>query len=59
MFNCIYYCHKYISKEDVLAIVKIYSNEDKQRFLLFYDSEEFNHDELIYIVNCIFTNKYQ
>jgi hypothetical protein len=56
-FNCIYYCIKN-NNQDVFSILKIYSNEDKPRFLMAYDSDEFNRDELIYMVNCIFKNKY-
>ena len=56
-FNSIYYCTKN-NNQDVFSILKIYSNEDKPRFLLAYDSDEFNRDELIYLVNCIFKNKY-
>lgn len=57
-FNCIYYCHTHAEIKEVFSILKIYSNEDKPRFLLAYDSDEFNRDELIYLVNCIFKNKY-
>ena len=56
-FNCIYYCIKN-NNQDVFSILKIYSNEDKPRFLLAYDSDEFNKDEITYLVNCIFKNKY-
>lgn len=56
-FNCVYYCIKN-NNQDVFSILKIYSNENKPRFLMAYDSDEFNRDELIYLVNCIFKNKY-
>ena len=56
-FNCIYYCVKN-NNQDIFSILKIYSNEDKPRFLLAYDSDEFNRDEVIYLVNCIFKNNY-
>jgi hypothetical protein len=56
-FNCIYYCHKDGTK-NVFSILKLYSNQDKPRFLLAYDSEEFTQEEIIYLVNCIFKNKY-
>ena len=56
-FNCIYYCIKN-NNQDVFSILKIYSNEDKPRFLLAYDSDEFSNEEIIYLVNCIFKNKY-
>jgi hypothetical protein len=57
-FNCIYYCNVGSEKKEIFSILKLYSNEDKPRFLLAYDSDEFNRDEVIYIVNCIFKNKY-
>ena len=56
-FNCIYYCTKDGTK-NVFSILKLYSNIAKPRFLLAYDSDEFNKDEVIYLVNCIFKNKY-
>jgi hypothetical protein len=57
-FNFIYYCHTHAEIKEVFSILKLYSNEDKPRFLLAYDSDEFNIDEVIYLVNCIFKNKY-
>jgi hypothetical protein len=57
-FNCVYHCHNGSETKNVFSILKIYSNEDKPRFLMAYDSDEFNRDELIYLVNCIFKNKY-
>jgi hypothetical protein len=58
IYNCIYFCYKNINKPDVFSIVKTYSNEDKPRFLLAYDSEEFDKETIIYLINCIFKNKY-
>jgi len=57
-FNCIYYWNNRDGIKNVFSILKLYSNEDKPRFLLAYDSDEFNKDEVIYLVNCIFKNKY-
>lgn len=57
-FNCIYYCINNDGNKDVFSILKIYSNEDKPRFLLAYDSDEFSQEEIIYLVNCMFKNKY-
>ena len=56
-FNCIYFCNK-DGKKYVFSILKLYSNKDKPRFLLGYDSDEFSQEEVIYLVNCIFKNKY-
>lgn len=57
-FNCVYYCHNGSETKNIFSILKIYSNEDKPRFIMAYDSDEFNRDEVIYLVNCIFKNKY-
>ena len=54
-FNCIYYIN---TNQHVFSILKIYSNENKPRFLLAYDSVEFNQEEIIYLVYCIFKNKF-
>jgi hypothetical protein len=40
---------------DVLSIVKLKSNEEKPRFLLAYDDEYFEKDNIIYFVNSIFS----
>ena len=40
---------------EVLAIVKIKSSEEKPRFLLAYDDEYFKKEHIIYFVNCIFS----
>jgi hypothetical protein len=40
---------------EVLAIVRIKSNEEKPRFLLAYDDEYFEKDIIIYFVNYIFS----
>ena len=58
IFNCIYYCYNISGNPEVFSIVKIYSNEDKPRFLLAYDSEEFDKETIIYLIYCIFKNKY-
>ena len=52
VYNSIYY--KLINN-DVLAIVRIKSNEEKPRFLLAYDDETFSKDDIIYLVNSIFS----
>jgi hypothetical protein len=51
VFNSIYFLYN----TDVLAIVKIKSNEEKPRFLLAYDDEYFEKDNIIYFVNYIFS----
>ena len=50
VYNCIYYKNN----NDVFAIIKIKSNEEKPRFLLAYDDEYFEKDDIIYLVNYIF-----
>jgi hypothetical protein len=51
-FNIIYY--KMIGN-DVFAIVRIKSNEEKPRFLLAFDDGYFKKDDIIYLVNYIFS----
>jgi len=53
VYNCIYYVLK--DKTDVLAIVKIKSSDTKPRFLLAYDDEYFEKDNIIYFINYIFS----
>ena len=43
------------SNNEVLAIVKIKSSEEKPRFLLAYDDEYFKKEHIIYFVNYIFS----
>ena len=57
-FNCIFYCYS-LGEKDVFSILRMYSSEDKPRFLLSYDPEVFSRDELVYLVNCILTDKYR
>jgi hypothetical protein len=51
VYNCIF--EK--GNNQVLSILKIKSNEEKPRFLLAYDDESFEKDEIIYFVNYIFS----
>jgi hypothetical protein len=53
IFNSIY-C---VNSIDVLAITKIKSNEEKPRFLLAYDDEYLEKNNIIYFVNYIFSKK--
>jgi hypothetical protein len=53
VYNCIYYVLK--DKTDVLSLVKINSNEEKPRFLLAYDDEYFEKDNIICFINYIFS----
>jgi hypothetical protein len=57
-YNCIYYSYKNFHQPEIFSIVKILSNINNPQFLLAYDYEEFNKDEIIYLVNSIFKNKY-
>jgi hypothetical protein len=50
-YNCIFER----GNNQVLAIVKIKSSEDKPRFLLAYDDEYFKKEHIIYFINCIFS----
>jgi len=58
LYNCIYYCHKNGEKPEIFSILRIYSNEEKPRFILAYDSDEFNKDEIFYLIYCFFYNKF-
>ena len=50
-YNCIFNR----GNSEVLSIVKIKSSEGKLRFLLAYDDEYFEKEDIIYFVNCIFS----
>jgi len=58
IYNIIYYTilnkNKNRGEHEAFAIVKIKSNEEKPRFLLAYDEENFNKNDIIYFVNYIF-----
>ena len=51
VYNCIFEKNN----NEVLAILRIQSNEEKPRFLLAYDDECFEKDEIFYFVNYIFS----
>jgi hypothetical protein len=50
-FNCIFKRND----DEVLAILRIKSSEEKPRFLLAYEDEYFKKDSIIYFVNYIFS----
>ena len=52
IYNIIY---SNLGEDDVLAIVKIKSSENNQRFLLAYDDEYFKKKDIIYLINYIFS----
>ena len=51
VYNCIFER----GNNEVLAIAKIKSSEEKPRFLLAYDDTYFEKEDIIYFVNCIFS----
>ena len=53
IYNSIYYSLVY--NNDVFAIVRIKSSEEKPRFLLAYDNKYFEKNDVIYLVNYIFS----
>ena len=61
VYNSIYYMNFYdkkiqdINKNDVLAIVRIKSSEENPRFLLVYDDDYFEKNDIIYFINYIFS----
>lgn len=55
-FNCIYYRHIYnpsINNSEVFGIVKLKSSESIPRFQFAFDSDEFNKEEVMYLINYI------
>lgn len=62
VFNLIYdmSCHDgyNIVNKEIFAIVRLKSNETKPRFLLAYDDNYLNKDEILSLIDCIFKNKY-
>ena len=58
-YNCVYYSYINFEQIDVFSIVKIASPESTtQRFILAYHLDEFSKDEINYIVECIFKDKF-
>jgi hypothetical protein len=58
-YNCIYYKYDYPEKREVFSICMITSNVNNPRFIFAYDTDNFEKSDIIYLVNCIFTNKYE
>lgn len=54
-FNLMY--ETYDNKE-LFAICRIKSNEEKPRFILAYDSDILDRSDIIYLVDCIFKQKF-
>lgn len=54
-YNLIY---EDIFKKEILAIVRIKSNEEKPRFLLAYDDKLLDRTSIIYLIDCIFKHKF-
>jgi hypothetical protein len=59
IYNCIYYMHSYSGKQDVLSILKIKSNETKPRYLVAYDDSILSDNDISYIINCTFRDKFE
>jgi len=55
VYNSIYYYNNNNKDNDVLAIVRVKSNEEKPRFLLAYDEAHFEKEYIIYFVNYLFS----
>jgi hypothetical protein len=58
VYNCIYYCHFLGGKKEVFSVLKIKSNEEKPRYLIAYDESILSINDISYIINCIFRNKF-
>ncbi len=59
IYNCIYYKHKYDTKEgiikpDIFGIMHIKSNKYKPRFIYAYDSNEYTKEEVMYLIIKLF-----
>jgi hypothetical protein len=54
-YNIIY---EKLDNNDIFSIVKIKSNEEKPRFILAYDSNYFDKNDIIYLIDCILKSKY-
>lgn len=54
-YNIIY---EDINKKEILSIVRICSNEEKPRFLLGYEDTILDKNDVIYLTECIFKNKF-
>jgi len=55
-FNCIYYCLK--KKSEIFSVLHIKSNEFMPRYIFAYDSDEFSKEDITYLINAIFRNKF-
>ena len=55
VYNGTYYYHKSGSAIEVFGILGINSNQYMPRYQFAYDSEEFTKEEVIYLINRIFT----
>ena len=55
VYNMIYETH---DNKEILAIIKLKSNEDKPRFIIAYDIDILDRSNLIYLVDCIFKHKF-
>lgn len=54
-YNCIFYYYKSDLEPEVLGILRIKSSDTMPRFQFAYDSKQFTKEEVIYIINYIFT----
>ena len=54
-YNLIY---EDINKKEIFSILKISSNEEKPRFMLGYEDTILNRDDIIYLSDCIFKEKF-
>jgi hypothetical protein len=54
IYNCIYYCHESLSRNDVFGILRCKSSEKMPRFDIAYDSDKFTKDEVLKITRRLF-----
>lgn len=55
IYNGTYYNHKLDSNIKVFGILRIESSDNMPRYRFAYDSEEFTKEEVMYLINRIFT----
>ncbi|MEB3214326.1 MAG: hypothetical protein VKL39_23455 [Leptolyngbyaceae bacterium] len=55
IYNIIYETH---DKKEILAIIKLKSNEEKPRFILAYDETILDRSYIIYLTDFIFKRKF-
>ena len=56
-YNCIYYKNRSLKKINILYLLRLKSSNESPRHVVFYDTDEFNKSEIIYLIHTIFTHE--